>query len=83
MDQTLINYIIGAIFSVAGWMLKTLWDSLKELQDADKLIADKVNAIELLVAGQYVKRDDFERFCNAVFAKLDKISDKLDGKADK
>lgn len=83
MDQTIINYIIGAIFTVSGWTLKTIWGSLKDLQNTDRDLAEKVNSIELLVAGQYVKRDDFERFCSAIFIKLDKISDKLDGKADK
>lgn len=83
MDQTVLNYIIGAVFSVTGWVLKTLWDALKDLQKADTQLAEKVNSIELLVAGQYVKRDDFEKFCNAVFLKLDKISDKIDRKVDK
>jgi len=83
MDQDIINYVIGAIFSVAGWVLKTVWDALKELQKTDSELAERVNNIKLLVAGEYVKRDDFERLCGAIFAKLDKISDKIDGKADK
>ena len=44
---------------------------------------EKVNQIEVLVAGQYVKRDDFDKLANAIFAKLDKISDKIDSKADR
>lgn len=83
MDQTVVNCVIGVFFSVAGWILKTVWNSLKELQETDRQLAEKVSSIELLVAGQYVKRDDFEKFCVAVFAKLDKISDKLDRKVDK
>ena len=43
--------------------------------------------IDLLVAGQYVKRDYFEAkldgFTKAIFTKLDRIEDKLDAKADK
>ena len=46
-------------------------------------LAEKVNGIEILVAGNYVKKDDFDRFTDAIFSKLDKISDKLDNKADK
>ena len=45
--------------------------------------ADKVQHIEVLVAGTYVKRDDMEKLGGALFAKLDKIEAKLDGKADK
>lgn len=82
-DQTLINIVFGAICSSGGWFLKTMWGSLKELQSADKSLAEKVQSIEVLVAGQYIKRDDFDRFAEAMFNKLDKISDKLDNKADK
>ena len=35
------------------------------------------------MAGNYVKRDELEKTLSAIFAKLEKISDKLDGKADK
>jgi hypothetical protein len=37
----------------------------------------------VLVAGQYVHRDEFHSLSKALFAKLDKIEDKLDGKADR
>ncbi len=83
MDQTYLNYLFGGINLIIGFALKTMWDSYKELKKTDANLADKVNSIEVLVAGQYVKRDDFDRVANAIFAKLDKISDKLDNKADK
>jgi len=60
-----------------------MWDSYKELKNVDSQLAEKVNQIEILVAGQYVKRDDFDKVANALFVKLDKISDKLDNKADR
>ena len=83
MDQTYLNYVFGGINLVIGFFLKVMWDSYKELKKADTNLADKVNSIEVLVAGTYVKRDDFDRVANAIFAKLDKISDKLDLKADR
>ena len=63
--------------------MKVLHDSVRDLQDADKRRADKVSSIEVLVAGNYVKRDDFDKSVEAIFRKLDRIEDKLDGKADK
>ena len=63
--------------------MRVMWQSLKELQAQDKELANKVSSIEVLVAGQYVKRDDMDRSMTALFAKLDRIEDKLDGKADK
>ena len=83
MEQDFLNWIFGIANLVIGFILKVIWDSYKELKKADSSLADKVNAIEVLVAGQYVKRDDFDRVAHAIFAKLDKISDKLDAKVDK
>ena len=39
--------------------------------------------MEVLVAGDYLRRDDFVHTIEALFQKLDKIEDKLDKKADK
>ena len=83
MDQTFFNIAVAVAGSLGGWWLKVLWDAVKDLQSADKELAEKVSSIEILVAGQYVKRDDFDRVANAIFAKLDKIMDKLDTIADK
>lgn len=63
--------------------MRVMWQSLKELQAQDSKLADKVGNIEVLVAGQYVKRDDMNRDIMAIFAKLDRIEDKIDKKADK
>ena len=63
--------------------MKVLHESVRDLQEADKKLAEKVGSVEVLVAGNYVKRDELEKSLNAIFAKLEKISDKLDGKADK
>lgn len=83
MDQTLFNIAVSIVGFLGGWWLKVLWDAVKDLQTADKELVEKVSSIEILVAGQYVKRDDFDRVAQAIFAKLDKIMDKLDTKADK
>ena len=83
MEQNLLNWAFGIVNIIIGGFLKAMWDSYKELKKADTALAEKVNSIEVLVAGQYVKRDDFDRVANAIFIKLDKISDKLDQKADR
>lgn len=36
-----------------------------------------------MIADSYIKKEDFDRMTTAIFAKLDKIENKLDGKADK
>ena len=83
MDQSLFNIIVGVCGTLGGWVLKTIWESVRDLQIADKSLADKVFSIEILVAGTYVKRMDFDNLSNALFSKLDRIENKLDGKVDK
>lgn len=83
LNQDLINAIIGIVGAGAGWWMKTMWESLRELQRADTSLVEKIDAIEVLVAGQYVRRDEMEKLFSAVFVKLDRIEDKLSWKADK
>jgi len=81
--QTIINILILVSGSLCGWVLKSITSSVQELQSADKCLAEKVSEIEVLVAGSYCKRDDLEKMSNAIFAKLDRIENKLDSKQDK
>jgi len=83
MEQSFINMLAGAISVLFGWILKTVWDAVKDLQTADDELIDKVNKIEVLVAGQYVKREDFRADMERLFDKLEQIDKKLDNKVDK
>lgn len=81
--QSLLNITFALAGALGGWILNNLKSSIDELRKQDGLLADKVQHIEVLVAGTYVKRDDLEKMAEAIFAKLDKIEMKLDTKADK
>lgn len=83
MDQTFINWLLGGFGALIGFLLNAVWQAVKDLQMADKALADKVADIEVLVAGAYVRKEELAGFVAALFAKLDKIEDKLDRKADK
>jgi CHASE3 domain sensor protein len=83
MDQTLINWLLGGFGALIGFLLNAVWQAVKDLQAADKSLVEKVSQIEVLVAGAYVKKDEFQDNIKALFAKLDKIEDKIDRKADK
>jgi hypothetical protein len=82
-QQQLFNVAFTVFSSLGGWWMKTMWDSLKELQNADRNINYEMNEIKVLVAGQYVRREEFDRMSQAIFAKLDRIEEKLDRKEDK
>lgn len=76
--QSAFNIILGAFGALVGWLLNTLYNSMKDLTTADKMLTDKVQAIEVLVAGHYIPRPEFEAKMDAFFAKLDKIEAKID-----
>ena len=75
--------ISGAFLLLGGWFLRIMWDTLLNLQFQDRELADKVARIEVLVAGEYVKKEDFDRVIERLFDKLDHIELKIDSKADK
>ena len=81
--QTFLNIALGLVAFLGGWVVKNLQDSMKALRESDKQLAEKVQAIEVLVAGTYIKREAFDVAVVALFKKLDKIDDKLDTKANK
>jgi hypothetical protein len=83
MDQALINWLLAGFGGLIGFLLNVVWQSVKDLQKTDKILADRLGEIEVLVAGSYITKTDFTNVTDAIFRKLDRIEDKLDGKADK
>jgi hypothetical protein len=81
--QIAFNIAVALVAFLGGWVLNSLKDSISQLKKTDGELADKVQHIEVLVAGSYVKRDDLDKLANALFTKLDRIELKVDGKADK
>jgi len=81
--QTLFNIVVLFAAAMGGWVLKGVHDAIEHLQVTDATLATKVQEIEVLVAGNYVKRDDLDRSITAIFTKLDRIENKLDLKVDK
>lgn len=81
--QLAFNIAFGAFSGLAGWLLNTLYNSMRDLSKADKELTDKVQAIEVLVAGHYPTRTEFDTKIDAVFRKLDSIENKIDRKADR
>lgn len=79
----MINWILSILGAIAGFLMRTLWQSVKDLQESDKNIVSKIYEVDKLVAGQYVRRDELTSQMAAMFKKLDRIEDKLDHKVDK
>jgi len=74
--QTLINWAAGTALTMMGWFARQLWDAVKELKgDLSKLREE--------IAKDYVPKNDFKEFAQEIRGMFQRISDKLDEKADK
>lgn len=82
-QQQLFNVLFALVGVLGGWWMKAMWEAIKSLEQADKALGDQVADLKVLVAGEYVRTEQFDSMVKAIFAKLDRIEDKLDGKADK
>lgn len=82
-EQQLINWAVGVTGASAAWVFKTMYTRIGELERECDSIKDRIAANEVLVVSNFVKNDRFENLEKALFAKLDRIEDKLDRKEDK
>ena len=82
-QQQLFNVLFALVGVLGGWWMKAMWEAIKSLEQADKALSNQVADLKVLVAGGYVRTEKFDSMSKAIFAKLDRIEDKLDGKADK
>lgn len=74
--QTFINLALGIILAGTGWWGRVVWDSLQKLKD-------DVHEIEIDLPKSYVSKKEFHDTMFRIEGIVQKIFDKLDGKADK
>lgn len=81
--QTLINALFGVILLGTGWFLNELWRAVKELRK-------DLHEIESELPKEYVLKVDLDKRMDRIEERMDrmeimlqKISNRLDGKADK
>ena len=53
MDQTIVNWLFAGLGATLGWVLKVVWDAIKELKADMKQIERDLPEI-------YVRKDDFK-----------------------
>jgi len=82
-NQQYFNISILIIGALAGWVMRVMWQSVTDLQKSEKQLTHEISEIKILVAGDYCKKADMHELNKALFAKLDKIEEKIDRKADK
>ena len=74
--QSLINLAAGLAIAVGGWFARQVWDSVQRLKE-------DLHSIEVDLPKSYVTKDDFNQTMKHIENMVQRIYDKLDGKADK
>lgn len=81
--QTLINLGFTSLIGLAGIIYKGLINRLEVQEEMIEKLHDGIHELDKLVAGDYVRRTDFDKNIDKLFAKLDEISKQLSNKADR
>lgn len=74
--QSLINIGGGVILAGVGWWARVIWESVQRLKE-------DLHEIEVDLPKSYVTKDDFNITMKHIETMVQRIYDKLDGKADK
>ena len=74
--QPIINLIAGVVIGLFGWLFKQIWDAVQRLKD-------DLNELEVKLPEQYLRKDEFNHNLARIYAILERIEKKVDGKADK
>ena len=75
-SQDLVNAILGGAMIMAGWIMRTVWTAVRDMQH-------NMKELERGLPDTYVRRDDYRDDMADVKRLLEIISNKLDAKADK
>jgi hypothetical protein len=78
--QTLINFALGSLLALIGWLARQLWEAVERLKS-------DLHKIEIELPSNYVKREEFSESLKEIKDLCRQIFDKVDGlekrKADK
>ena len=68
--QSAFNIAAGMVGGIMGWLLKTLWSAVERLRR-------DLNALEVSISSNYLKRDDFKEAMERLEHKIDRLSERL------
>jgi hypothetical protein len=95
MEQTIFNWAVAAAGALGGWVLKVIWDMLREMRSEihtrDSRLQDDLKKLDIKMHEDFVRRDDFKDAVREIkedmkagFSSVDStlrlIFKKLDGK---
>lgn len=71
--QEYINILTGLVAILAGYWFKNINSKEAELRRRQEGVEDKVRALELTIAQQYVRREDVEKALDSLVEKVGRI----------
>ena len=74
--QSVINFGGAALLSAVGWFCRELWGMMQSLKD-------DIKRIEIELPTNYVRKDEINDRFDHLESMIEKLSNKLDQKADK
>lgn len=83
--QFLFNIVLSAFGALAMFLIVNVNKKIDRIAEENRELLLKLNSLQILVAGQYVTRNEFDAKMETLFktfsAKLDSIDDKLERRA--
>ena len=79
MDGWQIGFDIAIAIAgfFGGYILDSLRRSIDDMKTAEKELMSKMQTVEVLIAGSYVRRDELEKAMQPMLAKLQHIEDRI------
>lgn len=81
--QYLFNVLFVSLLGIVSWYVKQTSADIQTLQTTDDKINRDLTEMRIMVAGQYATRAELTDMMKALFAKLDRIEEKISQKADR
>ena len=81
--QILFNAASSLVIILIGFILSNFRTTINDLNTKDTELAKEVHAIHILVAGNYVRKEEHNAAFHKLYETLIRIENKLDTKMDK
>ena len=87
--QFFLNVVIGIVTFFGGWILKTFWNRMNDLEEEQQELYEKqtedmkeqsreLNILALSLPEKYVSKSDFDNLVKVVHHRFDRLEEKLD-----
>jgi len=77
------NVVVTLIGALVAWFVRSLMSRVDKLEEQNLRQLESISALRTDMPTHYVRRDDFSKLADDIFAGMRRIEDKLDRKADR